>query len=318
MPALVDHYLRLTSVAFPEPRSAIEALRMTAISIIMATRNAGTTLATALGSIRAQSFRDLEVIVVDGASSDSTLSIVRASGDIVARWVSEPDSGVASAWNKGLALAKGEWIQFLGADDYLWNKESLASVFRQGIVPHGAAHRLVYGQVIALLTDGSPWKTLGAPWAQAAREFPRRMSLPHAGLFAHRSLFSEVGPFDESFRVVPDYDWTFRALAATTPYFVAHPVAAFGGNGLSSSPKNALAFRAECRRARQMHGAYRLTPAEMGRWAYGLGVRLFFAAVPRGLAMKAQTSYRKLVRNAKRGEPLSGGGTGFRGIDSCG
>lgn len=291
---------------------------MRSLSIIMATRNAGATLAAALDSIRAQSFRDLEVIVVDGASSDGTLSIVRASGDVVTRWVSEPDSGVASAWNKGLQLASGEWIQFLGADDYLWGCESLAAVFREGVIPHGTTHRLIYGQVIALLTDGNPWKALGAPWAEAAREFPRRMSLPHAGLFAHRSLFSEVGPFDESFKVVPDYDWVFRALAATAPHFVAHPVAAFGANGLSSRPSNALAFRAECRRARQLHGAYRLTPAEIGSWAYGFAVRLAFATLPQGLAMRAQTSYRRVARRMRGSELPLGSTGGLKGIDSCG
>lgn len=291
---------------------------MTALSIIMATRNAGGTLATALDSIRAQSFRDLEVIVVDGASSDNTLDIVHAGGDVVSQWISEPDSGVASAWNKGLELARGEWVQFVGADDYLWNGESLAAVFREGIAPHGAAHRLVFGQVVALLTDGEPWKTLGAPWAEASREFPRRMSLPHAGLFAHRSLFSEVGRFDESFKVVPDYDWVFRALAATTPHFVAHPVAAFGGKGLSSRPRNALAFRAECRRARKMHGAYRLTLSEIGGWTYGLAVRLLFAALPQGLAMRAQTSYRKVARGMRGSELPLGSTSGLKGIDSCG
>jgi glycosyltransferase involved in cell wall biosynthesis len=311
--------MRIAGVALPRLGAALKALRMTALSIIIATRNAGGTLTTALDSIRSQTFRDVEVIVIDGASTDSTVSIVRASQDIVSQWVSEPDTGVASAWNKGLTLARGDWVQFLGADDYLWDRESLATIFRDGIGPKGLDCRLVYGSVMALLTDGNPWKPLGAPWPQASREFPRRMSLPHVGLFAHRSLFSEVGRFDESFKVVPDYDWTFRALAATTPFFVAFPVAAFGGNGLSSNPRNQLTFLSECKRARKQHGAYQLTPAEMGRWVHGLTVRLFFAVVPPGLAIPAQTAYRKLARNAlKLRCCLTGRKQGEEGRDSCG
>lgn len=89
------------------------------ISIIIATYQAGEFLQECLNSIKKQSYHNLEVIIVDGASTDSTLSIIEANLAIITSYTSEPDAGIYDAMNKGVLMATGDFILFLGADDTL-------------------------------------------------------------------------------------------------------------------------------------------------------------------------------------------------------
>lgn len=89
------------------------------ISIIIATYNAEAYLNRCLNSILAQSYKNTEVIIVDGGSSDNTLNIIRQYSSFITKWISEPDKGIYDALNKGIGLARGKWIYFLGADDIL-------------------------------------------------------------------------------------------------------------------------------------------------------------------------------------------------------
>lgn len=90
------------------------------VSIIIATYNAGQHLAECLASIAAQPVKDrIEVLVIDGSSTDSTLAVLRKVRLPLLTWISEPDTGIYDALNKGAAQAKGRWLHFLGADDRL-------------------------------------------------------------------------------------------------------------------------------------------------------------------------------------------------------
>ena len=91
------------------------------ISIIIPTYNVESTIGTVLESITAQTFRGYEVVIVDGVSKDGTAEIVAryAAGNPAIRWVQEKDKGIYDAMNKGVGLARGEWLYFLGADDTL-------------------------------------------------------------------------------------------------------------------------------------------------------------------------------------------------------
>ena len=98
------------------------------ISIITATYNSGKTIGDTLDSIAAQSHDDIEHIVVDGQSSDDTLSILDAHRRRIARLVSEPDRGIYDAMNKGIAIATGEIIGLLNSDDVFADRDSLREV----------------------------------------------------------------------------------------------------------------------------------------------------------------------------------------------
>ena len=87
------------------------------ISIICATYNAASTLHDFLSSVREQTCKDFELIIVDGASKDNTNKIINQNKDIISNYISEPDNGIYDAWNKGIKMASNDWICFVGADD---------------------------------------------------------------------------------------------------------------------------------------------------------------------------------------------------------
>ncbi|MBK1438645.1 glycosyltransferase [Parapedobacter sp. ISTM3] len=89
------------------------------ISIIIATYNAEHCLSDCLVSIANQSFREMEVVVIDGGSTDRTVDLLKAAEIDKLRWISEPDKGIYDALNKGVRVANGRWLHFLGADDRL-------------------------------------------------------------------------------------------------------------------------------------------------------------------------------------------------------
>ncbi len=192
------------------------------ISIVIATLNAAQFVGRCLESIVAQDYSNYEIVVVDGASADGTLDILRHYAAVFGgqlTWVSEPDSGIAEAWNKGVRLTRGEWLIFIGADDAL----SAPDVFSRIAAPLAKAfpsHSIVYGTVDATGQDGSLIEHCDWPWS------PLRFrncieNLPHAAVFHHRSLFSCHGCFDPAFKVTLDYDFLLRALMNSTPLQVS-------------------------------------------------------------------------------------------------
>jgi glycosyltransferase involved in cell wall biosynthesis len=93
------------------------------ITFVLAIFNASKTLTQCLNSVAQQSCKDFELVVIDGGSTDGSVEILRSQASHFAYWTSEPDRGVYDAWNKALQHARGEWICFLGADDYLWSSD---------------------------------------------------------------------------------------------------------------------------------------------------------------------------------------------------
>lgn len=122
---------------------------MPEVSIIIATFNAAKTLETALESIQNQSFQDWECIIVDGASKDNTIDIIKkyCKKDARFRYISESDNGIYDAFNKGWRLAKGIWVQYLGSDDKL-TKDGLNNMHLEKIfgLPY-SYRRCIYNEI---------------------------------------------------------------------------------------------------------------------------------------------------------------------------
>ena len=89
------------------------------ISIVVSVFNGADTLQQCIDSVTDQTYPAVELIVIDGGSTDGTREILLRNASKLAYWVSEPDRGIYHAWNKALVHAQGDWISFLGADDYL-------------------------------------------------------------------------------------------------------------------------------------------------------------------------------------------------------
>ncbi len=172
---------------------------------MVALLNRRATLERCLDSVIGQSYGARELVVIDGGSTDGSLELLRSRGAAIAHWESAPDRGLYHAFNKALGKSTGEWIYFLGADDYLWDRQAL-----EKIAPHLAhaapQHRVVYAQANFVTTAGEVLETMGAPWEGHRRRFLQGFMIPHQATFHHRSLFEERGGFDEGFRMGGDYE----------------------------------------------------------------------------------------------------------------
>ena len=114
------------------------------ISIIIVVHNAAKTLKFAINSIFEQSYKNVEVVVIDGGSTDGTLEILKNNKAENLIWISEPDKGIYDAMNKGIRICSGEWLYFLGADDQLYDKNVLANIFQNSNV---SGVEFLYGNV---------------------------------------------------------------------------------------------------------------------------------------------------------------------------
>jgi glycosyltransferase involved in cell wall biosynthesis len=225
------------------------------ISVITATFNAARFLPDTIRSIREQSYPNIEWIVIDGGSTDATVDMLKANDDIIDFWLSERDRGIYSAWNKGLAQAKGEWICFLGADDYFWDAHALAQMIEQ-LEKLPSSMRVAYGQVMLISADGKVIHAFGEPWEKVRERFKQVMCIPHQGTMHRRSLFEQHGQFDESFRIAGDYELLLRELKSADARFIPGIIitAMRQGGGISSEPGNSLVVLRESRRAQRKNG----------------------------------------------------------------
>ncbi|MBS0286850.1 MAG: glycosyltransferase [Proteobacteria bacterium] len=180
------------------------------ISIIIAVKNAKDLLAQTLNSISLQEYHPLEVIVIDGGSTDGTTAVMAANKDIISKSTSEPDKGISDAFNKGLMLATGDYINFQGAGDTLYSPTALKDLFQN--IEKDAL--LVCGQVRRVQEDGiTPiWIAPKKATVFHPKSLLFKMSLPHQGLFTHRQFFEKYGLFDEKVRFAMDYDLLLRAF----------------------------------------------------------------------------------------------------------
>lgn len=249
------------------------------ISVIVAVYNGAATLERCLDSFAAQIYPHKELIVLDGGSTDGTQEILRGASPFISCWESERDRGIYHAWNKGLARATGDWICFLGADDYFWNGDALAWM-APFLASRTTQSRVVYGQIAVTDGKGRVLKHRGEPWEQAKKEFNQYLSLPHPGLFHHRSLFAEHGNFDESFEIVGDYDLLLRELPHRTARFIPNIITVgVEHGGVSNSPRAMPRLLAELARVRAKYGIRRtpLLRASKTQWKMtlaALAVRL--------------------------------------------
>ena len=227
------------------------------ISVVVAVFNGADVLPRCIESICRQTYSAHEIIVIDGGSIDGTREVLQREQAKLSYWVSEPDRGIYHAWNKGLARARGEWIFFIGADDYLFAPdvfERLAPVLAGAYPPV----RIVYGQVVVVNSQDQELNRIGESWDSAKMRFGQIMCIPHTALMHHRSLFEYRGGFDESFRIAGDYEMLLRELRERDALFVPGlVVAGMRHGGVSSDPSGSVLLLQEFRRAQRMHGSTR-------------------------------------------------------------
>jgi glycosyltransferase involved in cell wall biosynthesis len=223
------------------------------ITIIIAVFNGENTLQQCIDSVAHQTYSNKQLIIIDGGSTDGTVAIIQKNEIAINYWISEPDKGVFNAWNKGLAEATGEWICFLGADDYFWNAFVLEKM-SESLKHLPADIRVAYGQVMLLGEGGQELYLAGKPWQEAKKSFRQYMSIPHQGVMHQSSLFKKHGNFDESFRITGDYELLLRELkSGNAEFFPELIIAGMRQGGISSHPENSLLLLREARWAHCKH-----------------------------------------------------------------
>lgn len=193
-----------------------------------------------------QSFRDFEHIVVDGRSGDGTPEWLAAQGDSI-RWISEPDCGIAHALNKALAMAQGDYVLVLHAEDTLISPVSLAEAAREL-----DGSEIVGFDVLFSTTKGD--RLLHSSGFSPKLAF--KTTVPHQGSFCQRTLFDRIGVFDKTFRIALDYEFFLRAHRSRASIrCIDRPLTRMPDTGISSRldwPSLRDRF-AEERRAQLLH-----------------------------------------------------------------
>jgi len=227
-------------------------------TIIIAVLNSKESLERCIESVSNQACHDRELIIIDGGSTDGTVEILKNNDDNIAYWESSPDRGIYHAWNKALQHAHGEWICFLGADDYFWSEKVLTDLSPQLVKASDGGIKVVYGQAARVDRNGRILKLVGKPWEKIRWLMPHGMPLPHTGLMHHRSLFEEHGLFDETFKIAGDYDLLLRELKNGEALHVRNLIVAGWQAGGISDFRFLLAHR-EMERARRKNGFHNLS-----------------------------------------------------------
>jgi len=198
------------------------------ISVVVAVFNGANIIQRCIDSVANQAFPSRELIIMDSASTDGTVSVLEKNSPDIAYWESKKDRGIAHAWNKALRQAQGDWIIFLGADDRLQDSGVFSDVSEY--LRCDPDHDIVYGRIVF---EGGTVHGLVLGADCDLRTMRRRMVIPNPAAFYRRSLFDEIGSFDESFRVAMDYELLLRKKSLSVN-FMDRIVTVMGGEGVSS------------------------------------------------------------------------------------
>lgn len=181
------------------------------VTVVTAVFNAVETIEATLASVASQSVSDLEHLVIDGGSTDGTLAIIRAAGPRV-RLVSDRDHGIYDAFNRGLALARGEWIHLLNADDAYAHDEVVARVLEESARDPSAG--IIHADLDCVDQAGQVVRRLRFAPGDEALNFALEMPVNHPTVFVARRVYAALGGFDATFRLAGDYDYLLRAHLA--------------------------------------------------------------------------------------------------------
>lgn len=219
---------------------------MTKLSVITICYNDKAGLEKTMASVTGQTFSDFEYIVIDGGSTDDSVEVIRKYAALgkVAYWVSQKDNGIYDAQNKGWRRATGDYCLFLNSGDFLANENVLAEIFAWA-----PTEDIVYGDLMVDNGKIAPYR-LGQP-APFTFDDLIYSTVFHPTAFIRRSLLEEAGGYDESFRIVADYDFFLRALLVRkcSSKYVPVAVTVFNTSGVGSDPANQTLHNEERYRA---------------------------------------------------------------------
>ena len=175
------------------------------ISIIIATFNSEKTLEKCLNSIINQKDNSIEIIIVDGSSTDQTKEIIENYSKHIDYVMSELDDGIYDAWNKGIKVSSGQWIMFVGSDDEL--RDECISTYKKQIL-EDPYYDYICGRIMFVNHKGIKLLKFGQPYDWSL--FKTIMNLAHVSALHNRKLYDKHDYYDTSFKICGDYEFLLR------------------------------------------------------------------------------------------------------------
>ena len=193
-----------------------------------------------IDSVTGQTFTDFEFIIIDGASDDDSPRIIREHAGNLSYWISEPDNGTYSGMNKGIRAAKGEYCLFLNSGDFLIHSGVLEDIFSKDL-----SADIVSGNVLKIRPNNK-FRRVSSPGSVSLHKLCIH-SLPHQASLIRRSLFEETGYYNESYRIVSDWEFFLKALVIHEKSYqhIDIDFSYFKIGGVSSSSENFALSREE-------------------------------------------------------------------------
>lgn len=191
-------------------------MEMPKVSIITASYNSEKTIEDTIESVLNQTYGNIEYIIIDGGSSDKTISIIKKYEDLFfgrLTYLSEKDKGIYDAWNKGLKLSTGDWISFVGSDDILL-KDAISEYVRS--ITANPESNFISSKMMLVKENLDPIRVTGKPWGDKMRSYN---CIAHVGCLHHKYLFMQKGAFDIDYRIAGDYDFLLRCLDIIKPHY---------------------------------------------------------------------------------------------------
>lgn len=200
------------------------------VSVIVSVLNGASKLEKCLLSIINLDYPSVEIIVIDGNSSDGTQQILEKYNKKIFYWISEPDTGIYNAWNKAIKVATGDWISFIGSDDEWYSSESIRSLALLACYPNV---NFVSGKVILVDKNNKPFRVVGTKFN--FNKLSSEMKFAHVGSLHHISIFREHGLFCETYKIAGDYDFFIRNGKSIRAAFTPNIIVSMGSNGASNT-----------------------------------------------------------------------------------
>lgn len=194
------------------------------VTIITVTYNAEKYIEQTIKSVIYQDYSNIEYIIIDGASSDGTVDIIKKYEKFITYWISEPDKGVYDAMNKGIDVATGKWINFMNAGDTFVSNFTVSTIMKK-LQP---TSELVYGDSFLISKTEKQYRK-----AKNIDNFFNGIPFCHQALFAKRAILNKY-KFNTFYSIAADYDFILKAFTVKHHYqYVDIPVCNFLDDGLS-------------------------------------------------------------------------------------
>ena len=211
------------------------------ISVVTVSYNAVSTIEQTILSVINQTYPHIEYIIIDGGSTDGTVDVIKKYADKITYWVSEPDKGIYDAMNKGIAVATGEWINFMNSGDSFYSKDSVESAFNQ------IDCNVDYIVGTAIFSNGLLWKPVKNDFSFA--DIFNGGEANHQASFIKKNLFDK-DKYDDSLKILSDEKFFFEKVFIENKTYLPLDVivSKCDANGVSNQPSapKIIAYEREC------------------------------------------------------------------------